>query len=469
MSEVWTRWQGHLINGVFPLGRYLGCSDHSGVFLTRSAAQSGPDIAIKLVPADRALAEFQLPRWKRAGGLAHPHLLRLLEWGGCQLDGSPYLYVAMEHADQTLAQLLPHRALTDDEVREMLVPLLDALAFLHERNFVHGHLKPANILVVGDQLKLASDTIGRIGERGPNAHAPAVYDPPEALPGTGSPAGDVWALGASLFEALTRRPPARVGERGDALALPADFSPAFREIVTRCLSPRSPDRPTVPELMAWARGRSIGSVPAETVQPVAVAHAERARPPTTAISSEPPRVPIAVALGIVLILAIGWAGWHLFESHRTGSAPLLAARSSAALPSAPSGATAPRPATIQPLTSGASGAAAATPRASDASASLRPLHEAIPDVPLSARRTIRGHIKVWVRVVVDADGSVTDATADRPGPSRYFQRLALEAARKWTFPAVSTSSQRLMQIRFEFARDGTRGRAVPLGRSGSGA
>ena len=39
MSEVWTRWQGHVINGVFPLGRYLGCSDHSGVFLTKSAAR----------------------------------------------------------------------------------------------------------------------------------------------------------------------------------------------------------------------------------------------------------------------------------------------------------------------------------------------------------------------------------------------------------------------------------------------
>src|SRR5262249_54123601 len=39
-SEVWTRWQGHVINGVFPLGRYLGCSDHSGVFLTRSAPRA---------------------------------------------------------------------------------------------------------------------------------------------------------------------------------------------------------------------------------------------------------------------------------------------------------------------------------------------------------------------------------------------------------------------------------------------
>src|SRR6185437_7154734 len=118
-------------------------SDHSGAFLTRSPAMSRSDLAIKLVPANRALAEYQLPRWKRAGGLAHPHLLRLLEWGGCQLEGSPYLHVVMEYADQTLAQLLPRRALTDAEAREMLMPVLDALEFLHERDLVHGQLKPA--------------------------------------------------------------------------------------------------------------------------------------------------------------------------------------------------------------------------------------------------------------------------------------------------------------------------------------
>src|ERR1700757_4814352 len=159
MSEIWTRWQGHVINGMFPLGRFLGSSDHSGVFLTACAARYPTEVAVKLVPTNRALAEAQLPRWKRAGGLAHPHLLRLLEWGGCQLDGLPYLYAVMEYADQTLAQLLLHRALTDDEALEMLLPTLDALAFLHGRNLVQGQLKPTNILVVGDHLKLASDPI----------------------------------------------------------------------------------------------------------------------------------------------------------------------------------------------------------------------------------------------------------------------------------------------------------------------
>jgi len=61
----------------------------------------------------------------------------------------------MEYAEQTLSQILPHRALSPDEVREMLLPTLDALAFLHRKNLVQGQLKPANLLVVNDQLKLA--------------------------------------------------------------------------------------------------------------------------------------------------------------------------------------------------------------------------------------------------------------------------------------------------------------------------
>ena len=259
MSEVWTRWQGHVINGVFPLGRYLGCSDHSGVFLTKSAARRPSEVAIKLVPTNRALAESQLPRWKRAGGLAHPHLLRLLEWGGCQLDGLPYLYTVMEYADQTLAQLLLHRALTDDEAREMLLPTLDALAFLHGRNLVQGQLKPANILVVGDQLKLASDTIRRVSEGTMSTNTPTVYDPPEARHGSSSTAGDIWALGVSLFEALTRRPPSGLGEPREAVVLPADFSPAFRDIVARCLSPSPQDRPSVTRAHGLGP-RAIGGV-----------------------------------------------------------------------------------------------------------------------------------------------------------------------------------------------------------------
>ena len=472
MSEAWTRWQGHLINGAFPLGRCLGCSDHSGVFLTKSAGRP-EELAIKLVPTNRALAEAQLPRWKRAGGLAHPHLLRLFEWGGCQLDGLPYLYTVMEYADQTLAQLLLHRALAEDEARELLLPTLDALAFLHGRNLLHGQLKPTNILVVGDQVKLASDTIRRVSEGVMSINTPTVYDAPEPRQGSNSAAADVWALGVTLFEALTRRPPSGLGEPRKA-ALPADFSPAFHEVVTRCLSPTPEDRPGVNELAAWARDPSAGLPKPVATQPVALVPTEsgtaEARPPHSAPAPVPPdaarttpsmgqrpkpRVVLAVILGAVVILALAWTGVRVFKSHRAAVAPPPPVQDLGKSPSRMVGGGAA--AEARPPASGAStskpgrGAVAAPPAG---------LHEEIPDVPWSARRTIRGHIKVWVRVMVDPDGSVFAAVADRSGPSGYFQRVAIEAAKKWTFPPGDTPARRMMQVRFDFTRDGTTGRAV---------
>jgi len=474
MSEVWTRWQGYVIHDVFPLVRCLGCSDHSGVFLSKSAAQGPAEVAVKLVPADRALAESHLPRWKRAGRIAHPHLLRLLQWGGCQLDGLPYLYVVMEYADQTLAQVLQRRALTDDEAREMLRPTLDALEFLHGQNLVHGQLKPANILVVGDQLKLASDTIRRVGESTNSDKAPTVYDSREARHGTSSTAGDIWALGACLFEALTRSPPSGWDEGSEAVALPANFSPAFRDVVARCLDPNPLNRPSVTELVAWARGQAARPAPDATVQPAAIGPLEpptpepapqRITPPPAAPEAARPAPPMAkfpssrallsAALAAVLILALGWTGMRMVSSHRTPapSAPMESSPSQTPAAAAPVIAEVSEPTpTVLPQEPSRSGLATSPPA----------LHDVIPEVPQSARRTIIGHIKVWVQVIVDRDGSVFAATADRIGPSLYFQRLAIEAAKKWTFPPIDTQSRRVMQIRFDFSRDGTTGRVVTL-------
>ena len=473
-SEVWTRWQGHVINSVYQLGRYLGCSDHSGVFLTKSPKHPS-EVAIKLVPADRALAESLLPRWKRAERLTHPRLLRLFEWGGCQLEGLPYLYTVMEYADQTLAQLLLHRALTEDEAQEMLLPALDALAFLHERNLVHGQLKPANILVVGDQLKLASDTIRRVTEGTTGAGKSTIYDAPHGPRGSSSPADDIRALGISLLEALTRRPPSGSSEPGETITLPADLSPKFRDLVARCVSPKPLDRPSASELRAWAGGGSASPAAPPTIQPATPVTTESTTPEPSPSSDKPSaagsetassaqsvgpspgsRVLPVVVLGAIGMLALSWIGWHLLAAHRTpfpAVAQASAGRSSptsAGTVSDPTGARAP------------SSAPMATLSPEDAATSSPALHQVIPEISPSVRKTVRGHVKVWVRVTVDQDGSVMGAVVDRAGRSKYFQRLAVEAANEWTFPPLGKPTVRVMQVQFDFSRDGTTAQAVAL-------
>src|SRR5205814_2211941 len=115
MTEASPKWQSEVINGIYPLRRYLSGSDHSAVCLTECKAQDLPTAAIKIVPAERALPEAQLSHWITAAGLSHPHMIRLFDAGRCQLGGRPFLFVVMEDAEQTLAQVLPHRALTADE------------------------------------------------------------------------------------------------------------------------------------------------------------------------------------------------------------------------------------------------------------------------------------------------------------------------------------------------------------------
>jgi len=456
-GDVWAMWQGHVVEGTFPLRRYLGGSDHSGVFLTeRRTGQTTPALALKLVDAVPGLAERQLTNWQTAAGLVHPNLLTLVESGRCQLEERPCLYAVMEYADQTLAQLLTHRALTEEEAREMLLPTLSALAFLHGRKLVHGQVKPANILAVGDRLKLASDTIRPVDERGIRRGAISIYDPPEAREGSYSTAGDIWGLGVSLFEALMRTPPPHPDRRPAGGALPSQFSPLFRELVGRCLSARPGDRPTPAEIEGRLRPQSAAAARHEISRTVA---ARRPVEPRRAVgASRGLRVAAPLTLAASALLALGWTAMRTLTAPRAVT-PAVAQAAREAVPTPGRGeALAERAQNVAPVLTAAN-TSAAQPQTMPASAEV---HAEIPDVPPRAQQTIHGHVRVSVRVIVDKEGTVVAALVDQAGPSRYFEQLAREAAKKWTFPPSDGAAPRLELLRFEFTREGAQGRATSL-------
>src|SRR5713226_6566502 len=77
MTQVGTQWEGQVVNGIYPLRRFLNASDHSSVFLTESTTEGFLNAAIKLIPAaDPDLTAVQLWHWKTAVTFSHPHLIR---------------------------------------------------------------------------------------------------------------------------------------------------------------------------------------------------------------------------------------------------------------------------------------------------------------------------------------------------------------------------------------------------------
>jgi TonB family protein len=284
MGDAPREWEGQIVDGIFPLKKYLGGSDHSAVFLTDYAEGETGQAAIKFIPAERASADLILTNWRLAAQMTHPNLLRIFRAGRCRIEGNDLLYLVMEHADEDLADILPERPLAAEEARDMLNPVLDALEYLHGKGFVHGDLKPTNILAAGDQLKLSSDMISRSGETQATLKKSSVYDAPESISGMKTMAGDVWALGTTLVEVLTQKVPEwQPGPHREPQVTSAVPTP-FYEIARACLRIEPDRRATVADIAERLNPR------ATTLSKISVAAAQ----PTTA---PPPRASAAASAG----------------------------------------------------------------------------------------------------------------------------------------------------------------------------
>jgi TonB family protein len=437
MTETWKRFEGHVINGRLRTNQYLGGSESSGVFLADCGVQGPRGTVIRLVSADPAEAERRLSRWRLAAEFLHPHILRLFRMGRCRLDNMDLLFVAMEYAEEDLAQILPTRPLTPSETRDMLVPTLDALAYIHSKGFVHGHLKPSNIMAAGDQLKISSDGLERAGEPSSGARKASDYDPPEAARGVISPAGDAWSLGMTLVEALTQHLPEwKESQPGDPV-LPDAVPEPFLDIARHCLIRDSQSRWTIARIK-------------ERLQSEAAPKGPRIRRPGT--SNVLWRFVIPSLVTILTLLAI-LVGISLFKSgpEIPHAAPIAAEVSKA---SSPKEEPPPKPGTglttqraeekWQTPAADSRSSPEALPETRAASRDLVPgevAYQVVPDVSQKALDTIRGTIRIRVRVSVDPSGSVTEATLDSPGPSKYFADLVLRAAQQWEFAPAKLNGQ----------------------------
>jgi WD40 repeat protein/predicted Ser/Thr protein kinase len=282
------------------LGDYelLGEIARGGMGVVYRARQRGLKrlVAVKVLLAGQFANRASLQRFRReaeaAASLSHPNIVPIHEVG--EHEGQPYFSMDLIEG-RSLAELTHAGPVPAREAALLLKTIAEAVHFAHARGVLHRDLKPSNVLIddaghphitdfglakrVGPVLdsgqELASLTVSGEVLGTPN------YMPPEqAEPGQGSAtaAGDVYSLGAILYQLLTGRPPFMAETLAGTLRLVAEgnvvkprlLNPGLaRDLETICLKALEKDprrryataQELADELACFLRGEPIQAQP----------------------------------------------------------------------------------------------------------------------------------------------------------------------------------------------------------------
>ncbi|KAJ7946659.1 Protein kinase [Quillaja saponaria] len=175
------------------------------------------------------------------------------------------LYIFLELVTKgSLANLYQKYRLRDSQVSAYTRQILSGLKYLHDRNVVHRDIKCANILVdVSGSVKLADFGLAKAtklndvksSKGSPFWMAPEVVNLKHHGYGL---AADIWSLGCTVLEMLTRQPPYshlesmqalfRIG-RGEPPLVPDSLSKDARDFILKCLQVNPNSRPTAAQLL----------------------------------------------------------------------------------------------------------------------------------------------------------------------------------------------------------------------------
>jgi len=180
-------------------------------------------VALKTIRAaahadDDETKEFQqrfIREAQAAGILNHPSIVTVHDIG--QDDSLGTSFIAMEYVEgNNLKEVLAQgRALTFEQIADIVAQVAEALDFAHAKGIVHRDVKPANIILLdGNRAKITDFGIAKIASGAANLTSTGQflgtpnYMAPEQI--KGAPVDgrtDIFALGICLYECLTRRKP----------------------------------------------------------------------------------------------------------------------------------------------------------------------------------------------------------------------------------------------------------------------
>lgn len=192
---------------------------------------------------------------RRLQALTHPSLVRAYET--CE---RPTPLVVLETlTGETLGYMIAGTGnrLPTMDLAVLGVQLSSVLGYLHRNDLLHLDVKPSNIVCRDGQAILIDLGIAQAPGRGRRGVGSAPYMAPEQVRGgTLSPATDVWGLGATLYEAATRRLPFGDGGVGSVDHHPVTIrserrlSRQMAELIDASLAMSPNDRPPLVEISA---------------------------------------------------------------------------------------------------------------------------------------------------------------------------------------------------------------------------
>ncbi|HBP20394.1 MAG TPA: hypothetical protein DEA08_21705, partial [Planctomycetes bacterium] len=225
----------------------------------------GIPVAVKVLSPKATSQGVNRERFVREGRalaqLSHANIIKIYNVG--HENGRFFIIMDWIQDGMNLRQLAQTRPLTPAQSLKVVQRLCEALEYIHQRNLIHRDLKPANILLDGrGGLRLADFGLARLADGLPLTRSqevlgtPAYMAPEQVDPGRGRPdvRSDVYGLGATLYHALTGRPP--FAESGGIAAmfeavmsaplirpsrLVPEVDPELEELCLRCLE-RDPAR-----------------------------------------------------------------------------------------------------------------------------------------------------------------------------------------------------------------------------------
>lgn len=242
--------------GKYHLEAELGRGGMGIVYLARHV-ELHRKVALKMILHGPLASSDEVTRFlkeaRAVAKLQHPHIVQVYEVG----EHAGQHYLAMELLDGTSLEriLCEQKAkgiqLAPDEAVRFLLPLVQAVHFLHQQGILHRDLKPGNILLssahavpphrrtqhsglstliakIAD-FGLAKSLLGDDGQctvSGMIVGTPSYMAPEQAASRKCiTPAADVYALGAILYELLTGQPPFKAATNLDTLVMVLESEP----------------------------------------------------------------------------------------------------------------------------------------------------------------------------------------------------------------------------------------------------